>query len=926
METLIVLVMLALLAVPVLLVVALVGIGGLKRRVGDLEAQLAAMRASWEERAPRPHQSTPARAPSAPVAAAGPKGGDEPQRPAARYEDARPQPRSAAGSTTVGAEAPAAAGTSPGAAPAPTPALPKQPTRPAQAAQPRPVFAESAPEAAYEPAPGLSERAFAAVARWFTTGNVIAKVGMLVLLAGVAALLKYASDQGWLTVPIGWRLAGIAAAAVAALAFGWRRREGHRVFALTLQGGAIGVLLLTVFAAFRLYGLLPVLPAFAISVLLVAALCALAVLQHARTLAIFGILAGFLAPVWLSTGACDHVVLFSYYALLNLGVLAIAWLRPWRELNLLGFAFTWGIGVVWGVLQYDPSKLATTQPFLLLFFAFYLVIPLLYLRRKPGHDYDRIDGSLVFGTPLVAFPLQAVLLDGERMPLALCALALAALYAVLAWRLLPKVRYRTLGIAHAMLATGFATLAIPLAFSARATACLFALEGAALIWLGLRNGRLLPRVAGAGLQGLAALAFLFAVAGSRETDWMFANAVYASALLIAVGGFASAWAYWRSGIGGPAATVAFLWGLLWWCTGGLGEIDRFVPSTWTQHAMLALLAATAWLAAEAHRALPQPQPPLRWTVAAALALALPLAFAQSEAPSLHPLALGGLWAWAAFALLGARALWCLRDGAGRAALVAQFCWWLAWPLALSLSALNLVGEAQLAQGWRLAATALPWLAAAALALYRWGWLRPPLGMAFDAARPALQAMLFALLAGFWLHGLFAAGAAAPLPWWPLLNPLEAMQIAILMLAAGWMRSFQAPAALATNVWAVTGTAAFAFASAAVLRAVHHWTGVGWSSALWSDPVAQAALTVLWSVLGMAAWIAGSRRGLRGPWLAGAVLMGVVLAKLVVVDRQYLGNLTGIVSFIAYGGLCMVVGYLAPVPPPTRHARAASVAE
>jgi uncharacterized membrane protein len=50
------------------------------------------------------------------------------------------------------------------------------------------------------------------------------------------------------------------------------------------------------------------------------------------------------------------------------------------------------------------------------------------------------------------------------------------------------------------------------------------------------------------------------------------------------------------------------------------------------------------------------------------------------------------------------------------------------------------------------------------------------------------------------------------------------------------------------------------------------------------------------------------------WLAGALLMGVVLAKLVLVDRQHLGNLLGIGSFIAYGLLCTVVGYFAPAPP------------
>ena len=103
-------------------------------------------------------------------------------------------------------------------------------------------------------------------------------------------------------------------------------------------------------------------------------------------------------------------------------------------------------------------------------------------------------------------------------------------------------------------------------------------------------------------------------------------------------------------------------------------------------------------------------------------------------------------------------------------------------------------------------------------------------------------------------------------------------------------------------------------SASTLRSVHYWGGIPWDGALPGSSLAQASLTVVWSVLGVVGWILGSRRGRRGLWLAGALLMGVVLAKLVLVDRAHLGNLTGIVSFIAYGVLCTIVGYLAPAPP------------
>jgi uncharacterized membrane protein len=109
-------------------------------------------------------------------------------------------------------------------------------------------------------------------------------------------------------------------------------------------------------------------------------------------------------------------------------------------------------------------------------------------------------------------------------------------------------------------------------------------------------------------------------------------------------------------------------------------------------------------------------------------------------------------------------------------------------------------------------------------------------------------------------------------------------------------------------------AAFLFLTFAGLRAVHHYTGASWSPAILDDRIAQAMLTVLWSVLGVAAWIYGSRRRLWNVWLVGAILMGVVLAKLVLVDRQYVGNLAGIVSFMAVGGLLVLVGRIAPTPP------------
>ncbi len=165
-----------------------------------------------------------------------------------------------------------------------------------------------------------------------------------------------------------------------------------------------------------------------------------------------------------------------------------------------------------------------------------------------------------------------------------------------------------------------------------------------------------------------------------------------------------------------------------------------------------------------------------------------------------------------------------------------------------------------------------------------------------------------------LGSLWLAGAASPLPWVPLLNPLELAQLAIFVLFACWAWSPQAPELLLRWRPMVLALLGFVLITSVVLHAVHHWGGVAWNDRLISTGLAQTSLTVVWSVLGVIGWIAGSRRGQRGLWLAGAVLMGVVLVKLILVDRGNLGDVLGIASFIAYGLLCTVVGYLAPAPP------------
>jgi len=245
-------------------------------------------------------------------------------------------------------------------------------------------------------APGQPNRIWG----WITGGNTLARVGIIVLFIGVGFLLKYAAEH--VTVPIELRVAGVALGGVALLVLGWRLRERRTAYAMILQGGGVGVLYLTVFSALKLYALLPPGAAFALLFVIAALSSWLAVRQDAIALAAVGVVGGFFAPILTSSGSGNHVVLFSYYALLNAGIFFVAWFKAWRLLNLLGFACTFIIGTLWGVTRYRPADFATTEPFLIVFFLFYVSIAVLYALKRSVEVKHYVDGTIVFGTPLVA--------------------------------------------------------------------------------------------------------------------------------------------------------------------------------------------------------------------------------------------------------------------------------------------------------------------------------------------------------------------------------------------------------------------------------------------------------------------------------------------------------------------------------------------
>lgn len=871
----------------------------LRRRVGDLEQRLARV-------------ETQARRGVAAAGATAAVSGAPAPAPAPDASTVAAAPTEAPVSPLPAAVAPAAA---PVTSPAPVPAGSEPPPIPTRAtAAPSPnVQPSPAPAPAFDPGPrepDVFEKAFAIARGWLFDGNVPVKLGVLVLMFGIAAAIKYAADAGWLTLPIEFRLAGIAAGAIAGLVWGLRSAAERPAFGLSLQGGAIGILLLVVFAAFRNYDVLGAMPAFALIVVLVAGASVLAVKQNAPALAVLGFIGGYLAPVLLSTGSGNHVALFGYYAVLNAAVFAIAWKRPWRALNLVGFVFTFVIGAAWGAKYYQPDKFATVEPFLILFFLFFVAIPVLYAlagRQKNG----KVDGTLLFGTPLLAFPMQVGLLGDDRFGLAASAVFVAAVFAGLALWAQRNQRLRDLAQSAAGMGVVFATLAIPLALTARWTSAAWALQGAGMVWLGLRQDRRLVRWTGLALLVLASGAWmvsLFDYNPGIEDRFLF-NGHALNLALLALAWLAGSWFYERAGRAVALQVILFLTGLMWWSLLGLREIEVNLSPQYDALYYSGFALVTAALAALLRG--PMAWPRLSWPLVASVVLMLPLSLASQQHYDVTlfdaPLA---LW-WLVLAL-ALPTLAALREPRSRGLPVAHVAWLVTVAAAAGVTLLRVLHDrAGLADGWLLPAVMAP---LALMFFVAWkhprlaGW---PVADDFPRWRVAWLAIAGGGLGLAWLLGNVLPGNSAPLPWLPLLNPLELSLLLGLVVAAAALRSHADPHRLGSLAWA---GAALVMLTMSVLRACHHLGDLPWSPAMLSETLAQTSLTVAWCLAGVTTWILGSRRRDRPLWWLGAALLGIVLLKLLLVDRQFVGNIAGIVSFVVVGLLLIIVGRIAPTPP------------
>ncbi len=772
--------------------------------------------------------------------------------------------------------------------------------------------------------PDIGDKIVAAVRRFFTEGNPIVNIGMVIMFFGVSFLVKYASSQG--LFPIEFRLTGVILGAIALLVFGWKTRERPGSYGLVLQGGGIAVIYLTLFAAAKIYGLIPLGAAFGLLFVVVIFGVLLALLQNTQTLAILAAAGGFLAPILTSTGNGSHVGLFSFYLILNLGILVIALYKAWRLLNWVGFMFTFFITAAWGVLKYEPILYSSTQPFLIAFFILYLIVSILFSFKQPTNLKGMVDGSLVFGLPLVAFGLQTALLKHTEHGLAMSAIVLAVIYIALSLGLSRRYlqSHRVLIESFLALGVSFATLAVPLALDASWTSVTWALEATGLVWVGLRQARLRPRVVGYLLHAAAAISLVI-VDGIDTGITPIISGDFLGVALLALTAFTIAYLLHHftdtlRNVEKIISPIAIAFGVLWWFVAGINEMNVHVMGEHFYAAIVLFAALSAisiilvskklgWksLGNSVFALMPfiyllslvaftiaehDPHPTQGFTfIALALFLLVQYRFLFIQEHSLESVPTKLIRTWHVFTAWGVFGL-------------------IFWEVSWQKEHFNLHGTAGL----------MIWFAALVLpvvALLGAGQKKCWPFITFERDyKNWVPAPLFLLIA-IWFFAVCDKTPSHAEHYLPLVNPLDLAQFAVVLIFAyavkrHFMDAFNF---ISTTVRVgALGFMCFLWLNVVTVRAIAHYQNIPYyADSLWDAAQVQMALSILWTLCALLVMNISRKIQLRELWMLGAALLAVVVLKLATKDLSGKDTLAGIISFLVVGALILLIGYLSPIP-------------
>ncbi|MFN0203539.1 MAG: DUF2339 domain-containing protein [Bacteroidia bacterium] len=320
----------------------------------------------------------------------------------------------------------------------------------------------------------------------FIGENLINKIGILILVIGVAIGAKYSIDNELISpltrIVLGY-LVGFGLVGTA-----MKLKKDYLNLSAVLLSGAMAVMYFITFAAYSFYQLIPQIPAFGLMAVFTLFTVFAAIQYEKQVIAHIGLVGAYAIPFLLSNGSGQVAILFTYMAILNIGILGIAIKKYWKPLYINAFVITWLIFLFWCAAEYQIDKhfwlaLGFLTLFFLIFYAVFLSYKLIQKEAFAKSDIIMVflNASLFYG---IGYAILNEHPTGSQL-LGLFTLANAVLHfgaSLLIHR--QQLTDKNLFYLAMTLVLSFLTIAIPVQLEGHWVVLVWSIEAALMFWIG----------------------------------------------------------------------------------------------------------------------------------------------------------------------------------------------------------------------------------------------------------------------------------------------------------------------------------------------------------------------------------------------------------------------------------------------------------
>jgi len=320
----------------------------------------------------------------------------------------------------------------------------------------------------------------------FIGENLINKIGIAILIIGVAIGVKYSIDNDLINpltrIVLGYLMG------LGLLGLSIKLKPKYENFSAVLVSGAMAILYFITYAAYSYYDLIPQMMAFVLMFIFTAFTAFAALKYNKQLIAHIGLVGAYAVPFLLSDDSGNAAVLFSYMTIINVGILVLAFNKYWKPLNYVSFVLTWLIYLSWFNINYDSTvdfitALVFSSVFFIIFYATFLAYKLF-----EKEQFETLDILLILANSFIFYGFGYSILNNHETGsqllglFTLCNAILHFIVSVIVYRL--KLADKNLFYLIAGLVLVFVTITIPVQLDGNWVTLLWIGEAVLLFWIG----------------------------------------------------------------------------------------------------------------------------------------------------------------------------------------------------------------------------------------------------------------------------------------------------------------------------------------------------------------------------------------------------------------------------------------------------------